>query len=85
MSAALKGAAADAYAALQQAMERANPLCRGDNRFIQDELTSEQKRDMAELCSWCPLLAQCTNFAPHADAGFWAGKWRAQKGRTNAS
>lgn len=65
----------DAYAALVDGMDRVRPLCRGDDRFTDDETNPEHVR---ELCLMCPLYGLCLNYARIAKpkGGIWAGlRW----------
>jgi hypothetical protein len=53
-------AAADAYTALHSAMETTTPLCRNDDRFIDDDTNPAH---VVELCNLCPLFAACKAYA----------------------
>jgi hypothetical protein len=65
--------AQDAYEALLAGMDESRPLCRGDNRFTDDDTNPDHVR---ELCVLCPLYGLCKNYAQTArpKAGIWAGQ-----------
>lgn len=66
----------DAYAALIDAMETVDPACADDALFTADALEQEDAAFVATLCSACPLVQLCKNYAQieRPKAGFWAGK-----------
>jgi hypothetical protein len=62
-----------AYRALLSAMEDLEPVCLGDDRFIDDDTRADQVK---ALCSDCPLNSSCAEYARTARprGGIWAGK-----------
>ncbi|MFF2495844.1 WhiB family transcriptional regulator [Agromyces sp. NPDC058064] len=67
-----------AWTALQEAMQRTEPLCLNDPRFVADQLSQPDAIECRELCTMCPLRAACEAYAQEGRpaAGFWAGRKR---------
>lgn len=63
------------YDRLCDAMERTEPDCSGDDRYISDlrDLGNDDRAEMREICLACPLLAPCEKYALEArpPAGWW--------------
>ena len=70
----MKGSAQ--YQRLRDALHDVAPPCTGDARFIADELEYADEVRMRGICRRCPVSQQCSAYAPHAAAGFWAGAQR---------
>ncbi|WP_420792746.1 WhiB family transcriptional regulator [Microbacterium thalli] len=72
--------AANAWAALQDALATTTPLCANDSRFISDGRSVALTRQLQNVCSACPILDTCRDYAttarPHTMAGYWGGAWR---------
>lgn len=64
-----------AYNALTEALAHTVPDCDGDERFTEDLLENGDKRVMGEICSACPLLDFCLDFAltEKPRGGAWPG------------
>lgn len=64
------------YAALIEAMDHTRAGCKGDPRFIRDDLTADDEREMARICAACPLADLCKTAvkAMPYPAGYWAGR-----------
>lgn len=63
------------YADLYDAMQRTEPDCSGDDRYITDlrELGNADKAELREICRACPLLNICEAYALKAKppAAWW--------------
>lgn len=66
----------EAWAALVATLRTQTPACEGDARFTADEFDAEMRRDLREVCGWCPIADACRTAAMSGrpDAGFWAGQ-----------
>ncbi len=77
MKSHMKSAAVPAWQRLQRSLERSEPNCAGDPRFVADrtELDSEDVGDMREICAACPLFRLCSAYQKldKPRGGFWAG------------
>lgn len=77
---ALTGAADTAWRNLQNALSTQEPLCAGDDRFIQDNLSPRDTAAVRTICAGCPLLTACSAFADlvpdRHSSGYWAGRRR---------
>lgn len=64
-----------AYDRLYAAMERTEPDCSGDDRYISDlrDLDNGNRAEMRQICLACPLLAPCEEYALEArpPAAWW--------------
>ena len=71
------------WSALQYALARQDPACQGDDRFLSDPSES-LSADLASICSTCPVLAQCRDYARESriQGGFWGGLWRGPRAET---
>jgi hypothetical protein len=65
--------ATDAFERLQLAMLATEPLCEGDDRFIEDEAPVST---LAFICEDCGLFELCREYAEleRPKGGVWAGK-----------
>lgn len=70
----MKGA--QQYQALKDALHTATPACTGDPRFVADDLEPADEIRMRSICRSCPVSLECSAYAPHAAAGYWAGAQR---------
>lgn len=70
-----------AFKNLQAALTTTTPACDGDARFIADQLPYPDAVMMRGLCRTCPVINRCTEYAPYAEAGFWAGAQRGSSSR----
>lgn len=61
------------WTALQHALEATVPPCRGDDRFIDDDVLA---RDVADVCHRCPIYTPCRDYAAATKpkGGIWAGQ-----------
>lgn len=68
-------AAKPAWDRLAEALMETSPDCEGDDRYITDINTADDKRVMWEMCSACPLLALCVDYASsdRPKGGWWPG------------
>lgn len=64
------------YANLQAALQDTDPACKGDPRFIADDVGYPDAVMMRGICRSCPVINRCADYAPYAEAGFWAGSQR---------
>lgn len=64
-----------AYDRLTIAMQETVPDCDADNRYIEDQLENGEKRLLGMICSACPLLDLCMNYAitEKPRGGWWPG------------
>lgn len=71
----MKPAAKPAWDRLTQALQTTTPDCAEDERYIADLLANGDKRIMGQICSACPLLDTCTDYAitDQPKAGWWPG------------
>lgn len=62
-----------AWTALQHALEATVPPCRGDDRFVDDDV---RPADVADVCDRCPILELCRDYAATSKpkGGVWAGR-----------
>ena len=69
---------AEAWAALQTAMESTPPACADEPEFTADRLSDDEIERCREICQGCKVLELCSQYATVARpaAGFWAGKPR---------
>lgn len=70
-----------AFDNLQAAMRDKDPACLDDDRFIADELSYPDAVMMRGICRTCPVINRCAEYAPYAEAGFWAGAQRGSSSR----
>lgn len=79
----MKPGARPAWGRLLEAIERNEPDCLGDSRFIADakELPDEDRYEMRAICAACPILTQCVDYATtdRPTAGWWPGVQLKQK------
>ncbi|WP_144877529.1 WhiB family transcriptional regulator [Microbacterium sp. 1.5R] len=72
--------ASAAWAELSRALLAHEPACRDDPRFIDDGRSDAANRDLAPVCSSCPVQVECAAYAAvaprHAITGYWSGKRR---------
>src|SRR5574343_6801 len=70
----LRMSAVAEWAALQQQLLDADPLCRGDPRWTSDDALERQ--EAAQMCIGCPLIEQCRAFADENREEFavWGGR-----------
>lgn len=66
---------------LQAALRGKDPACLDDPRFIADEISYADTVFMRGICRSCPVINRCADYAPHAEAGFWAGAQRGTSSR----
>lgn len=74
--------ASDAYAHLLDAIETEAPPCRGDSRYLADQLPIEVLGELQLVCSTCPVFRLCRAYAlaERPPAGVWAGeRWSERK------
>ena len=73
-----RGDGAAEFRALTDAMDHHRPACRGDERYVLDDPTTEQKSEMDALCATCPLLEPCRTYATAAKprGGHWPRRTR---------
>ena len=67
--------AAKPYLRLQDAIERKQPDCLGDDRYTADHITKDERAELGRICAACPLLTPCSDYAAAAapPAGYWPG------------
>jgi len=65
----------DAYAELQEALEKWQPECLGSDLYTADEFSRPDIDAMRTVCNTCPVFAECFDYAATARplAGYWAG------------
>lgn len=74
--------ATDAFAALVDALEAETPPCRGDLRYLADQLSIKDMGEIQLLCSTCPAFRLCRAYAlaERPSSGVWAGeRWIEKK------
>ncbi|KQZ10042.1 hypothetical protein ASD19_10845 [Microbacterium sp. Root53] len=79
MSLTMRAVEAEAWKALDTALQATRAPCAGDNAFIQDTFTEDEKTRLRAICGSCPIVSLCDDYARHVTAGFWAGKQRGFK------
>ncbi|WP_053352228.1 hypothetical protein [Leucobacter musarum] len=69
----MKPAAAVAWNLLGEALDRATPLCAGNDKFIADTLTPDDRDALAAVCELCPIRHPCAAYAAAAKptGAFW--------------
>ncbi len=58
--------AQEAYTRLLDAIDRNTPACHGDDRFIADKLTPDEKEQLEAICWSCPVRGACAAYASEA-------------------
>lgn len=79
MTLSMRGREAEAWEALNTALQATQAPCTGDDAFIQDTFTDAVKTRLRAVCDSCPLFALCDEYGKHVTAGFWAGRQRGFK------
>ena len=64
-----------AYDRLTEALTDTEPDCLDDERYIADLLQNGEKKLLASICSACPILTECMEYAlvDQPKAGWWPG------------
>lgn len=75
--------AGDAWQALDAALHRYTPPCKGRAVFTADRLDDDEREYCERLCGRCLVSDLCDDYAIAAkvDSGFWAGSSRSPKRR----
>lgn len=70
------------YITLMDAINHTEPDCQGDNRYIDDGISTATRAELAAICAACPLLDPCRAYARAArpTGGYWPG---AERNRRN--
>lgn len=71
----MKSTAKPAWDRLTEALQEIEPDCVDDPRYIADRLENGEKKLLASICSDCPLLDYCMDYAliGKPAAGWWPG------------
>lgn len=76
-----------AWDRLTFALQEVEPDCLDDERYIADLLQNGEKKILASICSACPLLTECMDYAlvEKPKAGWWPGVQLKQLDRKEAA
>ena len=83
----MKPASKPAFDRLTEALIHMGPDCLDDERYIADLLQDGEKKLLARICSACPLLDYCMDYAliDKPAAGWWPGVQLKQLDRKEAA
>ena len=72
-----------AWEALNSALERTTPPCRGQALFTADRLKAADREQLEAICARCLVSDLCDDYATAAKepTGFWGGHVYSLKGR----
>lgn len=71
----MKPASKPAYDRLADALQETIPDCNDDSRYVEDRLEDGEKKLLGMICSACPLLDLCMEYAltEKPRGGWWPG------------